>query len=80
MCSSDLFPSHDIRFKSPFYLMNKLFARGNTDRLLNGKAKQILDEEFYGLIDHIAEHRDVFVAMSEQERLVFTRTYLEGIL
>lgn len=84
-CTHEGFVMYDqdtvaTKIKSPFYLMNKLFARGNTDRLLNGKAKQILDEEFYGLIDHIAEHRDVFVAMSEQERLVFTRTYLEGIL
>lgn len=68
------------KIKSPFYLMNKLFARGNTDRLLNGKAKQILDEEFYGLIDHIKNNREEFTNMSEQERLSFTRAYLEGIL
>lgn len=68
------------KIKSPFYLMNKLFARGNTDRLLNGKAKQILDEEFYGLIDHIASNRESFKLMNEQERLSFTRAYLEGIL
>lgn len=68
------------KIKSPFYLMNKLFARGNTDRLLNGKAKQILDEEFYGLIDHIENNREEFTKMSEQERLSFTRAYLEGIL
>ena len=84
-CTHEGFVMYDqdnvaTKIKSPFYLMNKLFARGNTDRLLDGKAKQILDEEFYGLIDHIAEHRDVFFAMSEQERLSFTRTYLEGIL
>ena len=68
------------KIKSPFYLMNKLFARGNTDRLLNGKAKQILDEEFYGLIDHITNNREEFTKMTEQERLSFTRAYLEGIL
>ena len=68
------------KIKSPFYLMNKLFARGNTDRLLNGKAKQILDEEFYGLIDHIKNNREEFTKMTEQERLSFTRAYLEGIL
>ncbi len=75
--------NHDnvaTKIKSPFYLMNKLFARGNTDRLLNGKAKQILDEEFYGLIDHITNNREEFTKMSVQERLSFTRAYLEGIL
>lgn len=84
-CTHEGFVMYDqdnvaTKIKSPFYLMNKLFARGNTDRLLNGKAKQILDEEFYGLIDHITNNREEFTKMTEQERLSFTRAYLEGIL
>jgi hypothetical protein len=68
------------KIKSPFYLMNKLFARGNTDRLLDGKAKSILDEEYYPLIDHIASNRESFKLMNEQERLGFTRKFIEEIL
>ena len=67
------------KIKSPYYLCNKLFARGNLERLLNGKAKLILDEEYYGLVDHVHKHRDEFGGMSEQERLTFTRAFLEGI-
>ena len=67
------------KIKSPYYLCNKLFARGNLERLLNGKAKLILDEEYYGLVDHVHKHRDEFGAMTEQERLTFTRAFIEGI-
>lgn len=67
------------KIKSPYYLCNKLFARGNLERLLNGKAKLILDEEYYGLVDHVQKHRDEFVVMTEQDRLLFTRAFLEGI-
>ena len=58
------------KIKSPYYLAAKLFARaGNLDRLLNGKAKEFLDEEYYGLIEHVRQNVTEFSVMSEQDRL-----------
>lgn len=58
------------KIKSPYYLAAKLFARaGNLDRLLNGKAKEFLDEEYYGLIEHVRQNVTEFSVMGEQDRL-----------
>ncbi len=68
------------KIKSPYYLAAKLFARaGNLDRLLNGKAKEFLDEEYYGLIEAVKESRDEFESMPEQERLEWIRRYFGKI-
>ena len=68
------------KIKSPYYLINKLFARmQNIDSLLNGNLSKI-DEEYYPLVEHIKENREVFSGMDEQSRLNFTRTFLENYL
>ena len=69
-----------FKLKSPYYLINKLFARKqNIDSLLNGDLSKI-DEEYYPLVGHIKENREVFSEMDEQSRLNFTRTFLENYL
>ena len=69
-----------FKLKSPYYLINKLFARKqNIDSLLDGNLSKI-DEEYYPLVEHIKENREVFSGMDEQSRLNFTRTFLENYL
>jgi len=68
------------KIKSPHYLVKKYVARNpNTDKLLGQKAKQIVDEEYYPLIDHIRANIEEFTALSEQERLVWVSNYLDNI-
>ena len=63
-------PTGAAKIKSPYYLAAKLFARaGNLNRLLNGKAKEFLDEEYYGLIEHVRQNVAEFSVMGEQDRL-----------
>lgn len=65
------------KLKSPFYLANKFVVRNpRTDKLLKQSAKEIVDEEYYGLIDDIRANIDVFTALTEQERLVYVRKFL----
>lgn len=69
------------KIKSPYYLAAKLFARaGNLDRLLNGKAKNFLDEELWPLVDAVNADREYFTALDEQSRLSYCRTILDNIV
>mgnify|MGYP000898438989 CR=1 FL=1 len=69
------------KIKSPYYLAAKLFARaGNLDRLLNGKAKDYLDEELWPLVDVVKADRENFAALDEQSRLTYCRDILNGIV
>lgn len=67
------------KIKSPYYLINKFFARKN---VINGftsdKAKRFFDEEFYPLIDYIKKDQEYFTNLSEQDRLLYIRKYLQG--
>lgn len=67
------------KLKSPFYLTAKLFGRGNLDRLLNGRAREFMDEEYYPLIDHVVENRGHFASLDEQGRIAFCRDFLMTI-
>lgn len=67
------------KIKSPFYLVSKFVSRNpRTDKLLTPKAKQIVEEEYYPLIDHLRENIETFTALTEQERLEYVRKYLEA--
>ncbi len=69
------------KIKSPYYLAAKLFARaGNLDRLLNGKAKDYLDEELWPLVDAVKADREFFATLGEQERLTYCREILNEIV
>lgn len=66
-----------FKIKSPYYLVSKFVARNpRTDKLLTQKAKQIVDEEYYDLIDHIREDIENFTALTEQERLAYVSDFL----
>lgn len=73
-----------LKLKSPYYLTTKFVARLKTERLealLVDKQKfkiKLQDEEFFPLIDFIEEHYAEFVLLSEQERVILIRNYLEN--
>jgi hypothetical protein len=74
-------PTGAAKIKSPYYLAAKLFARaGNLDRLLNGKAKDYLDEELWPLVDAVKADRAFFATLGEQERLTYCREILNEIV
>lgn len=67
-----------FKIKSPYYLINKFFARcNNTSKLLHKNVKEKFDEEYYPLIDHIHANIELFTQMDEQERLEYIRFFLE---
>ena len=68
------------KIKSPYYLTSKWVARNpRTDKLVNlqNDIKKNLDEEYYPLVDAIRANIEEYTAMTEQERLVWVRNYLE---
>lgn len=67
------------KIKSPWYLINKFFARKDViNDVVSNKAKEIFDEEFYPLIDYIKKDQLHFTNLSEQDRLLYIRKYLQG--
>ena len=73
---------NEIKIKSPYYLATKFLGR-KTEKRLNEilddprEAKKILDEEFYVVLDYVAENKDKFIAMTEQERYEFLREFFD---
>jgi len=68
-----------FKIKSPYYLVAKYVSRNpKTDKLLTQKAKQIVSEEYYPLIDHLRGNINAFTVLSEQDRLQYVREYLEA--
>ena len=62
------------KIKSPYYLQKKALMRGNWEKFLNRESKFELDEEFYGLHQHIHEvERERFFELDEMAR----RDYIE---
>jgi hypothetical protein len=64
------------KWKSPYYLIKKLFMRGNIEKLMAKNIKQTIDEEFYGLVDAISANRAEFSAMEEADRKVWIEQFL----
>lgn len=62
-----------LKIKSPFYLTLKAAARKKDIMSLN---KQMVDEEFYDLIDHIKANQEMFNALDEQARLEYMKNFL----
>lgn len=69
-----------LKIKSPYYLTKKFFSRVKSEKLtvewLQEKRGNF-DEEFYGLIDYLAENRDTFVGMDQHQRRKYIEEYLE---
>lgn len=67
------------KIKSPYYLVNKFFARKQSiDDVVSHKAKEIFDEEYYPLIKHIENNQKFFTSLTEQERLSYIREFIGG--
>jgi hypothetical protein len=65
------------KIKSPYYLVKKWVARNpRTDKLMTNAFKEMVDEEYYPLIEAIRANIVEYTAMSEQERLVWVRERL----
>ena len=68
------------KIKSPYYLTAKWVARNpRTEKLLTREFKEQLDEEYYGLLDHIRANIEAYTVMDEQARLSWVREYLEMV-
>lgn len=64
------------KWKSPYYLIKKLFMRGNIDKLMAKDIRQTIDEEYYELCDAISANRAEFSAMEEADRKVWIEQFL----
>ena len=75
---------NEVKIKSPYYLATKFLGR-KTEKRLNElledtrSAKQILDEEYYPILDYLNQdkNKDTFIEMTEQERFAFLREYFD---
>jgi hypothetical protein len=65
------------KIKSPYYLVKKWVARNpRTDKLMTNAFKEMVDEEYYPLIEAIRENIVEYTAMDEQARLAWVRERL----
>lgn len=64
-----------MKLKSPYYLVSKAYARRKDIFKMN---KSIIPEEFYPLVEYL-ESYDEFNEISEQERLIIIRDFLENM-
>ncbi len=73
---------HEIKIKSPYYLATKFLGR-KTEKRINEllddtrAAKQILDEEYYVVLDYLADHKQAFIEMDEPMRMTFLRDFFD---
>lgn len=73
-----------LKIKSPYYLITKFLGRMNPSRLIKlldepvGYHNQIVDEEFYQLIDYLRLNKDLFISSEEQEKIKIIRNYLSN--
>lgn len=63
-----------FKIKSPYYLVQKALARKKDILSIN---KQLVEEEYYPLIEHLNTIKDEFNLLGEQSRLEYIRDYLE---
>lgn len=72
-------PYTSLKIKSPYYLTKKFLARMKAENLSkmldNGSWKEKADEEFYPLFEYLTENKE-FVTLSEQDRLIMIRNFL----
>ena len=62
-----------FKIKSPYYLIQKALARKKDILSLN---KELVEEEYYPLINHLLEIKNHFNSLSEQDRLEYIRIFL----
>ncbi|WP_298644733.1 RNA ligase [uncultured Cardiobacterium sp.] len=66
------------KLKSPYYLISKFLGRSNEKNLNHKLDKKHVDEEYYPLIDHLKENREIFKAMAELEKIAYIQAYLRN--
>lgn len=76
------FEGNTLKIKSPYYLTKKLFARMSDKKFDNKwldtkQMREILSEEYYPLLDHIRDNRDMFKRLDEQQRLKFIEEFID---
>jgi hypothetical protein len=62
-----------FKIKSPAYLVQKALARRKDILSLN---KELVEEEYFPLVDHLSAMREEFNNMDEQSRLDYIRSFL----
>ena len=75
--------SKELKLKTPYYLVTKFFGRMNNERFEKvldnpNSIKPKIDEEFYSVIDFLAENREHYLSLDIHDRIVFVRKFLEG--
>jgi hypothetical protein len=74
------FSGRAAKIKTKWYLAQKFVARNpRTDKLLTQAAYEILDEEYYPLLNEIRAKIDEFTSLDEQARLAWCRNFLEAM-
>lgn len=62
------------KIKSPYYLTKKMLMRKNMDKIMSTRAHELLDEEFYPLLNYIQKvDRENFFVLDEKAK----RDYIE---
>lgn len=66
------------KIKSPHYLTKKALMRGNWEKFLNKTSRNVLDEEFIPLFDHIHNvEKEKFFEMDEMTRRSFIENWFK---
>lgn len=65
-----------LKIKSPYYLMTKLFGRGNPNTLLSKDIRRTVDEEFYPVVDWIHDNSAWFRGLTQVERVNAVREFI----
>jgi hypothetical protein len=59
------------KIKTKHYLTKKFLMRGSLDKILSKNPKNLMDEEFYPIVDWIRTYPDSYTSMIEMERRKF---------
>lgn len=69
-----------VKMKSPYYKTIKFLGRTKDDRLIERLQegqflKKVIDEEFYSIVEHLENNLDAFLALDQQDRIVYIRNF-----
>lgn len=69
-----------LKIKSPYYLVTKFLARMKQEKFLEkisnpNELKETIDEEFYGLVDHLYQIKEYVASLDDQGRISLIENY-----
>lgn len=71
-----------LKLKSPHYLMTKFFGRKSPEKLEHILTSQNtmahVEEEFFPLVNHLKENKDMFILLDEQSRFNYIKEFLRN--